>query len=131
MPASVKENALRDLKMSALALAQKAGDPKLSLAVAPGVKIGDVDTRLLTIGFDGNEVKWYVDPATGQTLRRVAQSGPSEQSTDLSDFRPVGGMTVAFKRKISVAGNEIASVTLLEYEVNPAVDPKMFDRPAK
>ena len=45
--------------------------------------------------------------------------------------RVVGGVNVAFKRKISVAGNEVANVTLLEYEVNPTVDPKLFDRPAK
>ncbi len=131
MPASQKENALRDLKLSTLALLQKAGDPKLSLAVAPGVKIGDVDTRLLTVGSEGSEVKWYVDPASGQVLRRVAMAGAGEQTTDYSDFRPVAGMSVAFKRVISVGGQEAANVTLTEYEVNPAIDPTMFERPAK
>jgi hypothetical protein len=43
----------------------------------------------------------------------------------------VGGMNVAFKRTISVGGQQVGSVTLLEYEINPAVDPKMFERPAK
>lgn len=131
MPASQKENALRDLKLSTLVLLQKAGDPNLSLAVAPGVKIGDVDTRLLTVSSEGSEVKWYVDPASGQVLRRVAMAGAGEQTTDYSDFRAVSGMSVAFKRVISVGGQEAANVTLTEYEVNPATDPKMFERPAK
>ncbi len=131
MPPSQKESGLRELKLSTLALLQKAGDSKLSLAVAPGVKIGDVETRLLTVGSEGNEVKLYVDPATGRVLRRVAQAGPGEQTTDYSDFRNVGGMSVAFKRAISVGGQQAANVTLSEYEVNPATDPKMFERPAK
>lgn len=131
MPASQKEGALRDLKMGTLAVAQKASDPKLGLSVAPGEKIGDVDTRLLTVTLDGNEARWYVDPATGNVLRRISQSGPTAQTIDFTDFRPVGGMNVAFKRTISVGGQQVASVTLLEYEINPAVDPKMFERPAK
>ena len=43
----------------------------------------------------------------------------------------VGNMNVAFKRAISAGGQPAASATLLEYEVNPAIDPKMFERPAK
>ena len=131
MPASQKESALRELKLSTLALAQKASDPKLSLTVAPGVKIGEIETRLLTLAMDGAEVKLYVDPATGQVLRRVAQAGPAEQTTDYSDFRVVAGMNVAFKRTMSAGPQQSATVTVSEYEVNPTIDPKMFDRPAK
>lgn len=131
MPASQKEGALRDLKMNTLALAQKSDDPKLGLVVAPGEKIGDLDTRLLTVTLDGVEVKLYVDPANGHILRRVSQSGPTVQSIDFSDFRPVAGMNVAFKRSISSGGQLVASVTLSEYEVNPVTDPAMFERPAK
>jgi hypothetical protein len=43
----------------------------------------------------------------------------------------VAGMNVAFKRSISTGGQQVGSVTLHEYEVNPATDPAMFDRPAK
>ena len=131
MPASQKEGALRDLKMNTMALAQRADDPKLGLSVAPGEKIGEVETRLLTVALDGAEVKLYVDPATGHILRRVSQSGPTVQSIDFSDFRPVGGMNVAFKRTISSGGQQVGSVTLVEYEINPTTDPKMFERPAK
>ena len=131
MPASQKEGALRDLKMNTLALAQKADDPKLGLSVAPGEKIGEVETRLLTVALDGTEVKLYVNPATGHILRRMSQSGPTVQSIDFSDFRPVGGMNVAFKRTISSGGQPVGSVTLVEYEINPTTDPKMFERPAK
>ena len=80
---------------------------------------------------DGGEVKLYVDPATGQVLRRVAQAGPAEQTTDYSDFRVVAGMNVAFKRTMSAGPQQSATVTVSEYEVNPTIDPKMFDRPAK
>jgi len=39
-------------------------------------------------------------------------------------------MSGGFKRKVTVGVQE-AEITLLESEVNPTVDPKMFDRPAK
>lgn len=131
MPASQKENALRELRLSTVSLAQRAADPKLSLAVGEGVRVGDVDTRLLTLLLEGAEVKLFVDPANGRVLRRVVQSGPTEQTIDFSDFKMVGNMNVAFKRAISAGGQPAASATLLEYEVNPAIDPKMFERPAK
>ena len=67
----------------------------------------------------------------GHILRRMSQSGPTVQSIDFSDFRPVGGMNVAFKRTISSGGQQVGSVTLVEYEINPTTDPKMFERPAK
>ena len=131
MPASQKENALRELKLSTVSLAQHAADPKLSLAVADGAKVGDVDTRLLTVSFEGAEVKLFVDPSSGRVLRRVVQTGPADQTIDFSDFKMVGNMHVAFKRVISTGGQPSASATLLEYEINPTVDPKMFERPAK
>lgn len=131
MPAPQKEAALRDLRMSAIAVAQKLDDPKLSLSASTGVRIGAVETTLMTVRIEQDEVKWYVDPATGRILRRTAQAGPVEQTTDYSDFRTKGGMTVAFKRTLSAPAQEPATVTLIEYEVNPAADPRRFVRPAK
>lgn len=129
MPVLQKESALRDLRMSALALSQKMGDPALSLSLSPGVRIGAIETKLLVLRLEKDEVKWFVDPATGRILRRVSQAGPVEQTTDYSDFRTTGGMTVAYKRTISAPGQEPATVTLVEYEVNPKLDPKRFTRP--
>jgi hypothetical protein len=131
MPAAQKEMALRDLRMSAIAVAQKLDDPKLSLSVSPGVRIGAVETKLVTVRIEKDQVKWYVDPATGRILRRAVQAGPIEQSTDYSDFRTTGGMTIAFKRTITAPAQEPAVVTLIEYEVNPTADPARFARPAK
>ena len=131
MPAPQKETALRDLRMSAIAVAQRIDDPKLSLSVSPGEKIGGIETKLMTVRIEGDEVKWYVDPSSGRILRRVAVSGAVTQSTEYSDFRTAGGMTVAFKRVITTTAQEPATVTLIAYDINPADDPARFARPAK
>jgi hypothetical protein len=69
-----------------------------------------------------------VNPAAGHILRRC----PSRPTVQSIDFRlPPGGQHErAFKRTIS-GGQQVASVTLAEYEINPTTDPKMFERPAK
>jgi hypothetical protein len=126
---SEAQTTLRDLRMSALALAQRAADPRLKLDVAAGPTIGGVATRLLTVALDGNEVRWCVSPADGRILRRISGTGASPSTTDYSDFRAVQGMTVAYRRKITISSEVSAEVTLVSFELNPAVDAPAFARP--
>lgn len=126
LPASQKESQLKSLRMNPVTLASRMDDPKLmlSLASAPE-KVDAIDARVLTISYEGADVKWFVDPSTGRIVRTARRVGPAEETTDLSDYRMVQGVAIAFKRRISAATQE-AEITVTEYVVNPTIDPALF-----
>jgi hypothetical protein len=94
-------------------------------------QIGSVTTTKLKITGEGREVHWNVDPGSGRLLRVTTASGASGKViSDYSDWRPVDGVNVAFQRYI-VDGNRSSTVTIGEYELNPTVDPKLFESPAQ
>jgi zinc protease len=133
MPASQKDNALRELRTNPLAIAQRAEDPALHVREAGTEKIGEVEARILELSVEGSDVRWYVDPASGRILRSSASTmgmgGPAEQAMDYSDWRMVDGIAFAYKRAIRRNGEDAGAIELTEVKVNPEVDPKLFERP--
>jgi len=133
MPASQKENALRDLKTHPLYVAQHADDPKLVVRAAGSEKFGEAEARVLELNVDGAEAKWLVDPASGHVLRAISRTtaggAPVEQAVDFSDFKTVGGVTFPFKRAIKRNGEEAGGLDVQDLVINPPVDPKLFEKP--
>lgn len=133
MPASQRDNALKEMRTNPLALAQRAADPAVSARDAGTEKVGEVEARVLELSVDGSEVKWHVDPASGRILRTTSRTmgpaGPAEQALDYSDWRTVDGVAFAFKRLIKRDGAEAGAIEVSEVKVNPEVDPKLFEKP--
>jgi hypothetical protein len=48
----------------------------------------------------------------------------------LSDWKPVEGLNLPFHRETKQGGQDSGSVQFSKIELNPAVDPKIFTRPA-
>jgi hypothetical protein len=134
LPGAQKEDGLKELKRHPIFVAQHADDPKFIFAAGGTEKIGDVDAQILDINADGAHVRWYVDPQTGHILRTSAQTmgmgGPAEQVVDYSEWKEVEGMNLPFKLKIKQGGNDSGSEDIQELQINPAVDPKLFEKPA-
>ena len=134
LPSAQKEDGLKELKRHPIFVAQHADDPKFVFAAGGTEKIGDVDAQILDINADGAQVRWYVDPQTGHILRTSAQTmgmgGPAEQVVDYSEWKQVEGMNFPFKLKIKQGGNDSGSEDIQELQINPAVDPKLFEKPA-
>lgn len=134
LPASRKEDALDSVRREPLFIAQHGDDPKFTFAVGGSEKIGDVEARILDVSGDGAEVRWFVDPQTGRILRSSARTlgmgGPAEEVTDYSDYQTVDGVSVPFKEKVNQGGQE-GSSEIKEFHLNAAVDPKLFEAPAK
>ena len=134
LPGAQKEDGLKELKRHPIFVAQHADDPKFIFAAGGTEKIGDVDAQILDINADGAQVRWYVDPQTGHILRTSAQTagmgGPGEQVVDYSEWKEVQGMNLPFKLKIKQGGNDSGSQDIQELQINPAVDPKLFEKPA-
>ena len=135
MPASQKENALKEMRTNPLALAQRASDPAVSVNTAGSETIGEVEARILDLSVEGSEVRWHVDPASGRILRATSRTmgpaGPAEQALDYSDWRTVDGISFAFKRTIKRDGEDVGAIELREVTLNPEVDSKAFEKPAE
>jgi zinc protease len=134
LPGAQKEDGLNELKRHPIFVAQHADDPNFIFAAGGTEKIGDVDAQILDISADGAQVRWYVDPQTGHILRTSAQTmgmgGPAEQVVDYSEWKEVEGINLPFKLKIKQGGNDSGSEDIQELQINPAIDPKLFEKPA-
>ncbi len=134
LPGSQRDEMLKQVRRHPLFLGQKGEDPKLSASVGGTEKIGDVQAAVLDLSYDGQDVRWYVDPASGRLLRAsysgTGPGGPATVVVDYSDYRPVDGLTLPFVQEISQNGQKIQTVKLEELRVNAGADPKAFEKPA-
>jgi hypothetical protein len=93
-------------------------------------KFGNVDTSRLEIEGEGVKGQFEVDSTTGRLLRTTFQSNPPAQTVaDSSDWRLVDGIYLPFKRHV-VTSSATTDLTVSELQVNPTIDPAMFQPPA-
>jgi hypothetical protein len=95
--------------------------------------INGVQARALVINADGSPMTWYIDPATGKPLRKVAISrGPQggESVSTYGEWQSYGGLMLPASITVTRGGEQIASQKVKSVEVNPTLDPKLFEKPA-
>lgn len=134
LPPAMKDELLKQVQRVPLWLAQKAQDPKLSVAEVGTEKVGDVDARILDIHYDNMSVRWFVDPKTNRIVRTFHTAlGPNgntvQISSDYSDYRTESGFPVAHRLEVTTDGERDQTLTLEECKINAGVDPKVFTKP--
>ena len=123
MPASARAEAKFDL------LTILKSPEKYTFAATGSEKVGDVNATIVTATLDGASTKWYVDPATGRVLRTVRNTARGEVAADYGDWKPFGGLNLPTSLTLTLNGEKQASATVKTVEVNPTVDPKIFQKP--
>jgi zinc protease len=127
MPASMKQDRLSSIRRGPLAVAQHANDYTISM----GEKVADGQT--INITGEGVSVRWVLDPQTGQLLRSsftaTGQQGPIQRTIEFSDWRPAGGLNLPYKAVVQENGQQAGSEQIKSYEINPKIDPKLFEKP--
>jgi len=79
-------------------------------------------------------VRWYLDaesylPIKSVVKINVPQLGQeSEQITELSDFRAVDGVKIAFRSKV-ITSLQTITINVTKVEQNTNIDPAMFSKP--
>ncbi len=135
LPPSMRDDLAKSIKREMLLVAQQAENPRYAFSVGGSEKVGEVEARILEVNADGSQERWFVDPQTGRVLRVSHQamdmSGPVQRVRDYSDWRTVDGITLPFKSRITTDGQESGSAEATQVEFNPAIDPKLFERPAE
>jgi len=134
LPESRRDETLEQVKRDLIYIGQHADDPAFVFAAAGSEKIGDVDAKILEISGEGVNLRWSVDPQSGHVLREtyqtVGRSGPVEGETDLEDWKTADGLTLPYTHKNKQNGEDSSTAQYSAIQLNPAVDPKLFDKPA-
>lgn len=132
LPASQRENMAKELKRSPIYILKNSAN--FTFTVAGTEKVGDVDAKIVDVSGEGLDARWSVDPSNGRIVRTssktMGMAGPGTQVVDYSDWKDVDGIPVAYKRTITMNGEDNGSFVLKTFEVNPKVDPAMFEKPA-
>ena len=135
MPPAQKDEMLAQVHHDPIYVVQHVDDPAFTFTAGGTEKVGDIDAAVLDIGGAIPWVRWYVDPKTGYIVREkykgMGQTGPFDGETDLSDWRPVDGITLPYTHKNKQNGQETSLVEYKKIELNPTVDPKLFEKPAE
>ena len=80
--------------------------------------------------FQGLDVTLYIDKKT-KMLSRVHYVDHGQPVTDdFADYKPVNGIKVAYKRN-STSGGRPTSLELQKVEIDPKIDPAIFNKPGK
>ena len=80
--------------------------------------------------FTDVDVDLYIDKKTKLISRMSFSDGGNVETDDFSDYRDVGGIKIAHKRSTN-GGGRATTLQLKGVELDPKVDPTLFDKPAK
>ena len=134
LPASQREASRADDRTDPLHVF--AAQDQYTFAVSGDEKVGNVNAKVLTVTPSGGEpIRWVVDPATGRILRKISRSRnpgmPGEQVVEFTEWKKFGGVNFPTGFTITTGGQPSGSAQVKTVEVNPTVDPKLFEKPAQ
>jgi len=126
MPGSQSTAMRNDGRNDLLLVLKNIGKPGYTFNVAGAEK----DGQMLEISNGTSTMKWVVDPATGKLLRKIAQGRQGETVTEYTEWKSFGGLNVPVAFKATTNGQPSGEGKMTVVEINPAVDPKVFEKPA-
>jgi zinc protease len=113
-----------------LMILKNIGKPGYTFTAAGTEKIGDVNAQVVEVNTGSSTLKWSVDPATGKVLRKSAQGRQGETVTTYTEWKTFNGVTLPVAFTSTAAGQPLGSGKLTTVEINPKVDPAVFQKPA-
>jgi zinc protease len=133
LPPSVHASELAGLKRDFLNVLQHIGDPRYTFNATGKERVDGVDTTVVEVSADGATTRWWIAPS-GELLQEqyteVGQSGPATMLARYSDWKSFS--EIKLPTKCELRGGEEAgtsSMTITSVEVNPVIDPALFEKP--
>ena len=130
---AMKDTTIKDSKRDPLYVAQHADDPAFTFRAIGTDKVGDAIGTVLEVTAEGATTRWLVDEQ-GHVIRSQYKTntmqGPVDREIDYSDFRPVDGIAVAFKRVTKDNGEVAATTDVKAVKFNPQIDSTAFLKPS-
>jgi zinc protease len=129
MPSSQSAAQRSDARLDLLTVLKNIDKPGYTFTVTGAEKVGDVNAQVLEVSTGTSTMKWYVDPATGRLLRKVSQGRQGEVVTDYTEWKTFGGINFPVAFTATIGGQQTGGGKLTNVEVNPTIDPKLFEKP--
>jgi zinc protease len=134
-PENRQAESLDQIKRDPIFIAAHVNDPKVIFHAEGNEKVGDIETRIVDVNVDGAPIRWFVDPQTGHIIKEtyptLGQHGPVQGETDLHEWKALNGITLPTVRHNKQDGQDSSTAEYTAIEFNPAIDPKLFDKPAE
>jgi zinc protease len=134
LPPSRRDESMAQMRRDLIYIAQHVSDPSFTFSASGTEKSGDVNTAVVDVSGPGVDMRWFVDPQSGRILREtyksMGRSGPENTETTFSDWRPVEGLNLPFHRANKQNGEDSSTAQFSSVQLNPQVDPKIFEKPA-
>jgi zinc protease len=135
MPSEQKSETLEQIKRDPIFIASHWKDPDVFFQAGGTEKVGDIEARIVDVNAAGAAIRWFVNPADGHILKEtyvtLGRTGPAQGETAMDDWKAINGLTIPLQRKNKQNGEETSVVEYKKIEINPAVDPKIFEKPAE
>jgi hypothetical protein len=135
LPAAQKADSLEQIKRDPIFIAGHAKDSNVFFRADGSEKVGDTEARIVDVNAAGAYIRWFVDPQTGHILKEtymtVGQGGPVQGETDFDNWKPMAGLTIPLTRHNKQNGQDTSTSEYTSIEINPTVDPKLFEKPAE
>ncbi len=135
LPANEAASSRAALKHDFLNVMQHIHDPKYAFEANIQERVDDIDATVVSVNADGTPTRWWI-AADGRLLQEsftdLAQAVPTTLTFKYSDWRKFGGLNYPTKYlMLDESGNPVLTMSLVGMQVNPTVDPKLFERPSK
>ena len=135
MPPAQKNETLEQIKRDPIFIAAHWKDPDVFFQAGGTEKVGDIESRIVDVNAAGAAIRWFVNPADGHILKEtystLGPTGPVQGETIMENWKTVNGLTLPLQRKNKQNGEETSQAEYTKIDINPAVDPKLFEKPAE
>jgi predicted Zn-dependent peptidase len=134
LPATMLQEQAKEQGRNLSYLLRYHDDPSLEMVAAGNEKLDGSDCSILAATFKGVESRLWI-AADGKVLKQAYQGmnpltrAPGLVETIMSDYRPESQLVMPHKLARTVDGQEVMTITVDAFEVNPKVDPALFNKP--
>jgi predicted Zn-dependent peptidase len=135
LPASVAQKELQDMGRDLRVLVRYADDPEVEAVAAGKEPVEGVACDVVQVTYRGASSRIWVD-SQGRVLKQVYAGenpltrAPGSVEVRYRDYRDLEGLQVPHEQSLSVDGEEVTTLTLESFEVNPEYDPALLEKPA-
>jgi hypothetical protein len=110
----------------------RAADPSTKLTPGPDETVDGRSCAVIKLSspYGDFDVELYIDRQTKLVDRQRYHHGKITDVVDLADYRDVGGLQIPYKRTIFASSNTTTLLDVKTAEIDPHIDPAVFDRPS-